>query len=96
MKAFRYSRALLGAALLLCGWKVTARPAYTTYSVKVMVVDHGKQRVEAKFVVVPEDLRLVCHGEAEKTFVGDYVKVEVKDGKFQIAGAVCTEIAWLK
>lgn len=97
MKLQTRHRVALLVWLLMLGWIVTvARPSDTTYHVKVMSVDHGKQRLEAKFLVVPEDLRLVCHGEAKKVDVGDYAKVEVKDGRFVIAGAVCTEVAWLK
>lgn len=80
---------LLGAA-----WGVFA--ADTTYTVKVVSVDHGAQRLEAKFIVMPQDLRLVCHGEAKKVFAGDYVKVEFKDGKTTIAGADCDQVLWLR
>lgn len=85
--------AVLGA-LLGAAWGVFA--ADTTYTVKVVAVDHGQQRLEAKFVVMPEDLRLVCHGEAKKVFAGDYVKVEFKDGKTMIGGAECNQVLWLR
>lgn len=88
------------AALFILGilfgatWGVLA--ADTTYTVKVVSVDRGTQRLEAKFIVMPRDLRLVCHGEAKKVFAGDYVKVEFKGGKTTIAGADCDQVLWLR
>ena len=86
------------ALLLMLGWIVTvARPTDTNYRMKVMLVDRAQKRIEAKFTVAPDDLRLICHGEAPKTSVGDYAKVEFdKEGRFTIDGASCTEVAWLK
>lgn len=81
--------ALFGAA-----WGVLA--ADTTYTVKVVRVDHAAQSLEAKFIVMPEDLRIVCHGEAKKVFAGDYVKVEFKGGKTMIAGTDCDQIQWVR
>lgn len=89
-------RAAILAAVLLVGEGAELRGTDTTYRMKVMLVDHGAKRLEAKFTVVPEDMRLVCHGEAKEIYVGDYAKVEFKEGKFMIAGTVCTEVAWLK
>lgn len=77
-------------------YAATTHAADTTYTVKVVSVDHGNQRLEAKFIVMPQDLRLVCHGEAKKVFAGDYVKVEFKGGKTTIAGADCDQVLWLR
>lgn len=97
MKFLARYRAVWVAALLALAWASTARSRDTQYRMKVMLVDHAAKRVEAKFIIAPEDLRIVCHGEAKAVFVGDYVKVEVnKDGQFVIAGTTCTEMAWLK
>lgn len=89
-------RALILAAVLLpAGW-VCARGKDTTYTVKVVTVDHEAQLLEARFMVMPEDLRLVCHGDAKKVFVGDYAKVEYKGADFAIAGTICKEVKWLR
>jgi hypothetical protein len=86
--------AFILGVLLEAAWGVFA--ADTTYMVKVIRVDHAAQQLEAKFIVMPEDLRLVCHGEAKKVFAGDYVKVEFKGGKTMIADADCDQIMWLR
>jgi hypothetical protein len=87
---------LFFAAIVLAAMAEPARPAETTYTVKVVVVDQGNGLVEAKFMVLPEDLRIVCHGEAKKIFVGDYAKVEIRDGKFAIGKTVCDQMRWMK
>lgn len=49
-------------------------------------------------MTMPEDLRIVCEGEAPKLFEGDYVKVELDDKGFKLAGtkARCAQMKWLK
>jgi hypothetical protein len=87
-------RALLTASLLtLCGWAVKA--SETSYTLKVMAVNRTAGRIEAKFMVVPEDMRLVCYGKVENIYETDYIKVEYKDGHVFIKGAECTSVMWL-
>ncbi|GAC1632842.1 MAG: hypothetical protein NVS9B14_06590 [Candidatus Acidiferrum sp.] len=86
---------LFFAALFLAAMAEPARPD-TTYTVKVVVVDQAGGLVEAKFLVLPQDLRIVCHGEAKKIFVGDYAKVEIRDGKFAIGKTVCDQMKWMQ
>ena len=88
-------RAILAAlALTLCGWRL--RASDTSYTVKVVSVNRNEGRVEARFVVLPEDLRLVCVGKVDNVFETDYVTVSHKDGFFYIRGAKCNEILWVR
>ncbi len=70
----------------------------TGYTVKVVVADRAQGHFEARFMTMPEDLRIVCEGEAPKLFEGDYVKVELDDKGFKLAGtkARCAQMKWLK
>lgn len=67
--------------------------------VKVVAVDRSALAVEARFTVVPDDLRMICHGEARNLFVGDWVKVQFKNGKsLTLAGTKldCDRIRWVR
>ena len=55
-----------------------------------------QRRIEARFVIVPEDLRLVCEGAVRKVFVGDFVKVDFREGKVWVEGLECKQIAWVR
>jgi hypothetical protein len=67
----------------------------TGFRVKVLLVSGTDKRLEAKFATIPDDLRLICHGDPQGMFVGDFVKVEVKDNKFVIGKLQCGEMAWV-
>ena len=87
---------MLAAVLLPAAW-ACARD--TGYTVKVVVADRAAGHVEARFVVMPEDLRIVCEGEVRKVFEGDYVQMELdKDGDFSLKGTKtkCRQVKWLK
>ncbi len=87
-------RAILAAlALTLCGWRL--RASDTSYTVKVVSVNRNEGRVEARFVVLPEDLRLVCVGKVDNVFETDYVKVEYKNKEVYIKGAKCVSMLWV-
>lgn len=83
---------LIGVAI---GWRI-ARADDTTYRVKAVVVDESHKLLEAKFVVLPDDLRLVCHGEVKKIASGDYLKVEYTKDGFWIGNLACTEVRWAR
>lgn len=78
----------LGAAIV--------RASNTNYTVKVTDTNEAEHVIVAKFVVVPEDLRIVCHGDWGKEFVGDYVKISYKEGNFYIGKALCKEMRWMR
>jgi len=88
-------RAIIGAAVLFsCGWSIKATE--TTYTLKVMALEKAAGRVEAKFVTLPEDLRIVCEGDISGIMDSDYVPVTYHDGEFYIRKAKCTKMKWLK
>lgn len=84
------------AALILGAVAVARSQGDRSYRVKLVVVDHGQQVIEGKFVVMPDDLRIVCHGDPGKMFAGDYVEVRFKDHKTFIGKAECSEMKWLQ
>jgi hypothetical protein len=85
------------AILLALAGLAICRAEDTTYRVQAVVVDEAHKLVEAKFVIVPEDLRLVCHGIVTKVSAGDYLKVEYKKGSgFWVGNLACTEVRWEK
>ena len=85
-------RIVVALVLLLAGWAI-CRAQDTGYRVKVVLA--SGQRMEARFVTIPEDLRLICKGDSKGMFAGDYVKVELKDNVFTVGKMSCTEVAWV-
>ncbi len=85
---------ITGLTLLLVGGYLKASD--TTYTLKVAAVSQTNGEVQAKFLVTPEDMRVICHGDTHGISTGDYIKMEVKNGLFTIAGTKCTEIRWIK
>jgi len=89
-------RALITAVgLTLLG--VAVKGQDTDYTVKVTDVDKAQGYVVARFVVVPQDLRIICKGtDVQKVFAGDYVKLEIRKGEFAVKGtdATCNQIGW--
>lgn len=84
----------VAVCLTLLGWRTLGQD--TGYSVKVTDVDKAQGVVVARFVIVPQDLRIVCRGDVSKVFADDYVKVVNHDGVFKIGGATCNEVRWLR
>jgi len=89
-------RAIYCGLSLAVIFAATLKGQEADYSVKVTSVDHANEVVEAKFVIVPQDLRIVCYGDPGKVYVDDYIKVIAKNGTFKIGKAVCSQIKWLR
>lgn len=66
----------------------------TSYRVKVAMVSNKRQRMEGKFVIVPDDLRIICRGDTAGISEGDYVKVEFKNGQLMAGKMSCDSMAW--
>jgi hypothetical protein len=93
------NRRAIYTALGLTLLGVAVRGQDADYTVKVTDVDKAKGYVLARFVIVPQDLRILCKGtDVNKVFAGDYVKIEIRNGKFALktTDAVCDQVAWLK
>lgn len=88
-------RAIIGAAVLI-GSALAVKANDTPYTLKVIVVNKVAGHVEAKFIVAPEDLRLICDGDVTGIQDTDYVKVKFKDGDFYIGKAKCGQVRWYK
>ena len=78
----------MASAVLVC------RGSETGYQVKAVMVSGEGRIMEAKFVVLPEDLRIVCEGDPKGISVGDYVKLEIRSGKFYARKMECNGIRW--
>jgi hypothetical protein len=75
----------------------TVRSQDTDYTVKITDVDKAQGYLAARFVIVPQDLRIICKGaDIRKVFAGDYVKIEIRNGVFAVKGtdATCAQIGW--
>jgi hypothetical protein len=95
----KYSRAIvLAVCLFFGGWRLKATDA--DYLVKVVETDKASGYVVARFVSVPDDLRILCKGtDISKIFTSDFIKLTVnKDHLFAIKGtdAVCSSIVWFR
>ncbi len=88
----KYLARLFVAALLLVATIAICQGEDTGYRVKAVMVGNG--HLEAKFVVMPDDLRLVCNGDTKGISTGDYVRVEIKDHVFVIGKTTCEQIKW--
>jgi hypothetical protein len=87
-------RAAILASVLTLAAIAASRGQDNSFRVKVAMVNSQQKRMEGKFVVMPDDLRIVCAGDPSGMSVGDYVKVEFKNGKPVIRKMVCDQIAW--
>jgi len=88
-------RALVaGLTLLLVGGYIKATD--TGYTMKVAQVSHTTGDIEVKFVTVPEDFRLLCHGDTRKFNTGDYVKIETGNGDIHFGAVKCQGAIWVK
>jgi len=89
-------RIILTALVLIFFGALVHSQEYPEYYVKVAFVDKTKGEIEGKFMSIPEDMRIVCHGDVQKFNEGDYTKVQYRNGVFAVADAKCTEVRWLK
>jgi hypothetical protein len=96
-RPFKHRAIFIAVCLTLLG-VATVRSQDTNYSVKVTDVDKVKGYAAARFIIVPQDLRIICKGDVQKIFVDDYVKIEIRNGLFAIKGTdtVCNQIGWYK
>jgi hypothetical protein len=61
---------------------------------QAVVVDGRLQSMEAKFVSMPDDLRVICVGDTKGISVGDFVKVEWKSGQLMAGKMKCAQVKW--
>lgn len=83
-----------GLTLLLVGGCIKA--TNTGYSMKVAQVNHSIGLIEVKFIVVPDDLRLICHGNTKQYNTGDFVKIETANGDVHFGDIKCNAVRWDK
>ena len=80
------------ALVLLTG---SARLAAHDSGYTLKVIEREGNRLELKFLTMPDDMRLVCEGDS-RAAVGDYVKIEDRDGTIYAGNARCVGVKWLK
>lgn len=84
---------ILGAVLLVAGLELRASKTNEFY-VKVSAVNEAKGQVETRFVVVPDNIRLVCEGDVKNVFVGDYQRVDIKADAPHMGKLTCNKFRW--
>jgi hypothetical protein len=87
-------RAAILASVLTLAAIAACRAQDAGYRVKAVLVHSAERRMEAKFVVIPQNLRIICQGDTAGISEGDYVKVDFKNGKLVAGKMVCDSIAW--
>lgn len=90
------TRKIISFAALLLGAFAVCRANDSGYYMKATAVDSAQQTMEAKFVITPEELRLVCKGDTRGISVGDYIKVERKLDKFVVGKMECFGMKWYR
>jgi hypothetical protein len=90
------NKRILFAALALIFFGTLVQSQEPEYYIKVAGIDKTKGEIEGKFITVPEDLRIVCHGDVRKFNEGDYTKLYFRNGNFTVGDAQCTSVRWVK
>lgn len=90
------TRKIIAFAALLLGAFAVCRANDSGYYMKATLVEPSQQVMEAKFVITPEDLRLVCKGDTRGISVGDYIRVERKLDKFVVGKMECFGMKWYR
>lgn len=78
---------LVSLAIALC------RAEDTGYRMKVALI--AGNHMEAKFVQMPDDLRIACDGDPKGLSVGDYVKMEWKKDIATVGKMECRTMVWI-
>lgn len=87
-------RKIAGLILALTGFAI-CRADDTGYHVKAVLVRSAEKRMEATFVEMPKDLRILCEGDTSGISEGDYVKVEWKKDVAMVKKMRCDRMVWV-